>query len=452
MMHKTIVILLLFISLTNAQIRDGKSKLVNSTRINPISIEAVPCFIDDTAQVDLFIFVRINPSFLFFVKSDNSSKETYQANGELVLEIFDEKDIPIARNFYPLQVESNTIPSDESSPIQDIQRAFNFRLKKGSFKIIFEAKDIVSGKSIINRNTEIPNQNFSLLNLNISPGIFVESQTKDALHLHKEEYSTSSRSGNILFGYDGGYLFQIFTHDSVKEITLAWNLESVNEIDEENILKFQGTTFQQQFCSTPPVDNLIQISSTPNIESRFSRFLFIPLPLKHLEPGTFKLDLSISQGLDTVKKELEFNIVWDQKPISLDDFRIAVDALKHIASEDEIQQMSSFSTRKSKHAFSNFWKKLNPDTSRAFNPKMAEYYRRVDASIKRFSVGNDPDGYRTDRGRIYILFGSPSFTNRIFKPNSAPTEIWTYEKLKKRFIFTDQQKTGNYQLKKAEDY
>ncbi len=82
---------------------------------------------------------------------------------------------------------------------------------------------------------------------------------------------------------------------------------------------------------------------------------------------------------------------------------------------------------------------------------MAEYYRRVDESIKRYSTANEKDGYRTDRGRIYILFGAPTIINRLLKPNTVPAEIWTYEKLKKRFTFRDLKKNSNYILVKTED-
>jgi GWxTD domain-containing protein len=152
------------------------------------------------------------------------------------------------------------------------------------------------------------------------------------------------------------------------------------------------------------------------------------------------------------KKDFLFDIIWPSRPHSLSDFKIAVDALHHIASEAELDSITAFSPSRSKRAFAEFWKKRNPDTTRAYNPVMAEYYRRVDISLKRFSTSNEADGYRTDRGRIYILFGSPSIINRLLKPNAVPTEIWTYEKLHRRFIFTDQRKTGNYLLIKMENY
>ena len=164
------------------------------------------------------------------------------------------------------------------------------------------------------------------------------------------------------------------------------------------------------------------------------------------------MSITVTQGTSKSTKVHNFNIIWPLKPHSLNDFKLAVDAVRHIATEKELDSMTVFSSSKSMTAFRAFWHKRNPDTTRAFNSAMAEYYRRVDETIKRFSSANETDGYRTDRGRIFILFGSPSIMNRLLKPNSAPTEIWTYAKLNRRFTFTDQRKTGNYILSKMENY
>ena len=59
----------------------------------PISFEAVPFWSEDTTVVEVAIFYRIHPEFFFFAKTTNAQHEIYEANGELVFELFDEKDI-----------------------------------------------------------------------------------------------------------------------------------------------------------------------------------------------------------------------------------------------------------------------------------------------------------------------------------------------------------------------
>jgi GWxTD domain-containing protein len=444
-------ILFFYSIISFAQIRDERTRL-NLPPISPVTFEAVSYFTDDTTSIHIFIFYRISPTFLFFVKSDNSQIESYHAKGELVIEILDKSGAPIARDFRPLQLKRPSIPSDESFLVDDIQGIFTFILKKGVYKIVLEAKDIESGKLFINRDAQIDAQGFSSTDLNISSSIFVIPNTSVPTPLNTAKFLPINRGGNIFFGQSGGVLFQLYSPDTIHEISLSWHLFHKDEIEEETNQDFQGIENIQQVGSISLLNSLFPSSSYVRIDSAQSRFIFIPLPLERLETGKYQLDISVTQATLHSKRESNFTVIWDRKPRSLDDFRTAVEALKYIASEEEIDQMSVFSSTKSRKAFKEYWKKQNPDTTRAYNLKMAEYYRRVDESIKRYSLGNDVDGFRTDRGRIYILFGSPSLTNRLLKPNSAPMEIWTYEKLRKRFVFIDQQKTGNYILNKTEVY
>ncbi|RPH31043.1 GWxTD domain-containing protein, partial [bacterium] len=61
-----------------------------------------------------------------------------------------------------------------------------------------------------------------------------------------------------------------------------------------------------------------------------------------------------------------------------------------------------------------------------------------------------PDGSRTDRGKIYILYGPPTSMDRSLDPAAGFQETWIYEKLGKRFVFKDQSKSGNYVLSPAD--
>ncbi|MEK7669845.1 MAG: GWxTD domain-containing protein, partial [Bacteroidota bacterium] len=76
--------------------------------------------------------------------------------------------------------------------------------------------------------------------------------------------------------------------------------------------------------------------------------------------------------------------------------------------------------------------------------------RRVDESIRRFSSLKENDGYKTDRGRIFVLYGTPTTTERRLLPNRTPMEVWTYQNIRRKFIFTDPSRSGNYILTETE--
>lgn len=450
MMRLFLFLSIFFFSVSFAQFGEDMHKSAPNP-LSPMTVEALPYLSEDTTSINLLVFYRINPQILFFTKTFTAHHEMYAANVEIVFELFDEKDAAVAREFRPLRIERNLLPEEDVPFSEEVQGALSFKLKKGLYKIVVESKDSESGKSFINRNTKIDARTFAS-GLNLSPIIFVEPLSSDTLLNKPREFFPMNRGGSIIIGQHGGCLLQVISPDSTTDIHLSWHVNSKKENDEDYPQELIGERFIQQ-NGIPVIQEQSKHASISTVKSsNVSRIVYIPIPIERLETGTYEIRITVTQGTSKFTKDYNFNIVWPLKPHSLYDFKLAVDAVRHIATEQEIDSMTAFSSSKSMAAFRAFWHKRNPDTTRAFNSAMAEYYRRVDETIKRFSSANETDGYRTDRGRIYILFGSPSIINRLLKPNSAPTEIWTYEKLNQRFTFTDQRKTGNYILSKMENY
>jgi GWxTD domain-containing protein len=69
------------------------------------------------------------------------------------------------------------------------------------------------------------------------------------------------------------------------------------------------------------------------------------------------------------------------------------------------------------------------------------------AYANQFFTSSQNPGYKTDRGRVYMLYGPP--TETIDKPVEAtvgPYVIWTYSGQGETFAFGDFRKDGSYQL------
>ena len=76
------------------------------------------------------------------------------------------------------------------------------------------------------------------------------------------------------------------------------------------------------------------------------------------------------------------------------------------------------------HFIAQFWRSRDPDPSTAENEYRTEYYRRLAHANETFSF-SDIAGWRTDRGRIYILYGKPDEVELL------PTgERWRYNNRK----------------------
>ena len=91
-----------------------------------------------------------------------------------------------------------------------------------------------------------------------------------------------------------------------------------------------------------------------------------------------------------------------------------------------------------------FWKRRNPDPDSETNAFKTEYENRVKRADELFH-GEGRPGHRTDRGRIYVLFGPPM--ERLTYPMEAEgfcREIWYYGGFP--VIFVDEHCEGQYRL------
>jgi len=99
----------------------------------------------------------------------------------------------------------------------------------------------------------------------------------------------------------------------------------------------------------------------------------------------------------------------------------------------------------------DFWKRRDPTPDTEENEFKKEYYNRLDAANELFR-DERKEGYLTDRGRIFILFGPPQYREIHLTENRDPQsplyrkcgEVWYYGRFP--VIFIDSNCTGNYRL------
>jgi GWxTD domain-containing protein len=96
-----------------------------------------------------------------------------------------------------------------------------------------------------------------------------------------------------------------------------------------------------------------------------------------------------------------------------------------------------------------FWNALDPNPATPESEFKKEYFDKVDYSNKNF--GSDfKDGWKTDRGRVYCIYGKYDEIERhSYEGSTRAYEIWTYNSLQGGviFIFIDESAGyGNYIL------
>ena len=137
----------------------------------------------------------------------------------------------------------------------------------------------------------------------------------------------------------------------------------------------------------------------------------------------------------------------------------------YIISDNERDVFKSLRTDDEREGFiRTFWRRRDPSPETPLNEFREEHYRRLEWANRHYFEGKA--GWRTDRGRAYIMFGPPDFfeTNPgggrgfLFDPSGPtaefPSEVWTYRSipgLKERIgridlIFVNYYNSGSYQL------
>lgn len=122
---------------------------------------------------------------------------------------------------------------------------------------------------------------------------------------------------------------------------------------------------------------------------------------------------------------------------------------EYIATEAEKDKYEVLTTLEAKREFMyTFWKARDENPSDDKNQYYQDYLKRIGEANARYSAAKK-DGWKTDRGRVYLIYGQPSEIERY--PNqieTKPYEIWKYESLEGGVVFVFGDLTGfnDYQL------
>ena len=189
----------------------------------------------------------------------------------------------------------------------------------------------------------------------------------------------------------------------------------------------------------------------------FSGFMVLGLALPVLNAApqeeTEKLSKAEKRRQKAIQKELESPYKkWlsEEVPYIITGQERA--AFKKLTTDDEREQF-----------IENFWERRNPNPGSPENEFKEEYYRRIAYANEHYASGLE--GWRTDRGRIYIMYGPPDDIDshpsggsymRPEEEGGGETSTYPFETWHYRYIdgvgtnidleFVDPTMTGEYHL------
>ncbi len=155
---------------------------------------------------------------------------------------------------------------------------------------------------------------------------------------------------------------------------------------------------------------------------------------KALAYRTHKLRVGVGHGVPLVSSDLDE----------------AVQQLMLIAIGGAYDSLSSANTPAQKReAIKHFWEGANYYRGTHTTRPMEVFYRRVAYANSHFNQLGP--GWRTDRGKIYLIYGEPTNieANPAYNVGSRPYQIWSYYDLNIRLYFVDQFMVSDYRLSGA---
>lgn len=240
--------------------------------------------------------------------------------------------------------------------------------------------------------------------------------------------------GDIVFIDDSNRV--IHRVEKNKSIKVFMQIYSKKEIDEDFKIEFWRKNKIKKYFKD-------HLKGKGNIEINKE------IDLEGLEAGDYKVKVYFEKSKKYAEKTLSFYGIYFFKD---ENFYLIVDALYYFADPKDVDSLRLASFDKREKAWEKFWSKRDPNPLTPENEFEEEFLRRFYYANENFSTLNIP-GYRTARGRIYILYGEPDEIERHpFEINTYPYEIWYYYSKKLKFVFVDRKGTGEYELVPSDSY
>lgn len=177
----------------------------------------------------------------------------------------------------------------------------------------------------------------------------------------------------------------------------------------------------------------------------------VPMPFAKLSIGTTMLKVVVEQNGARAEAALPIYANVGFSPKQGQSLATLIDPMRYIMDGKDWHALKEAGPEERLKIFKEFWEarwlvKREPVNDEEENPLLAEFFLRVEEANWRFHWGGQ-EGWRTDRGRIFIIYGEPDNIQRQQNQYGRITfEIWTYSELGRRFVFQEYNNDGDFRL------
>lgn len=376
----------------------------------------------DSTNYRLDVYVTFSNDILQFVKEKQGN---FIAGYDLYITIFDHKGNHVAEKLAGNRITVSTFEETNDRELKNRHR-LSFDLIPGQYKLVLDLTDYDTQKSL-HREKEITIKGFELNKISVSDILFADQVLLDSLNNTIKE---------ILPNLDRNFInpksifwafFEIYPLFSSQNLKLTYTITNASE---------QAIIRKEQLIAS---------------DKRIIPYL-LDLSKDIKTPGRYTFIVQVEQGEEKVKTQAKFSANWSNFEFSKLNVLTAIEALKDFIPDKVYRYLEQASDSAKETWFNNFWKERDPIPDTEENELQKEFYLRVDFANNYFTVNAlDKEGWKTDRGNIYIKYGPPTDVERhLDQLNLPPYEIWYYEKLDRRFFFEDKSGVRDFHLVRIE--
>jgi len=422
-MKKLISISLLLIALSLipkivlSQFDEYSSELIG---IPKFYFEAISLESGEAGVSRLDVYIEVPYEALHFTKAG----EFFNSKYEVSINIYDSVETLVSEKWWVEEVETKDYTQSVSSAMSKTSYR-SFMLTPGKYFIAVQIKDSETEK-ITRSKRKVNIRNYFTPKFSISDILLVNRLEKDS----GKTVVYPNIGGSVGSGHDSFYVFfDVYNAIAAESADVFINIHNVKG----DIIK--KDTFKQ-ILQVPKKSCFYQVTTSQFISGDY--IIDVNVIPRSLKDGITLDEIS-------TKTSRSFVIHWRGLPVSITNLDEAIDQLQYIIDRDKLEEIRKAPPEKKREMFRDFWKKKDPSPNTEKNELMDEYYSRIQYANKNF--GHYIDGWKTDMGMIYVIFGPPSNIERHpFELDSKPYEVWSYYDLNREFVFVDMNGFGDYRL------
>ncbi len=169
----------------------------------------------------------------------------------------------------------------------------------------------------------------------------------------------------------------------------------------------------------------------------------IKLPKDTIQGINFKIESELIQSKYSTNKSTEVMLKRVGISHMIQNIEEALKQMNYILEPREKRRIRKTPNSKKEKLFKELWDKRDPTPGTVKNELMDTYYSRVEFANSQFE--SHIEGWKTDMGMIYILFGPPDDIQKYVDQYQGIYETWHYYRISKSYTFVGDM-FGNYSL------